>query len=47
VYLHSMPIGGFNGRIHLAKIGTSPPDIMSAPQRPDAAGDGEEDDTGE
>ena len=46
VYLHSLPLGGFNGRIHLAKIGTSPPDIMSmsAPQRPDTAGDGEEDD---
>jgi hypothetical protein len=46
VYIHSLPIGGFNGRIHLAKIGTPPPDIMSnsSPQRPDAAGDGEEDD---
>ena len=45
VYLHSLPLGGFNGRIHLAKIGTRPPDTMSmsAPQRPDTAGDGEED----
>ena len=45
VYLHSLPIGGFNGRIHLARIGTNPPDIMSmsAPQRPDAPGDGEQD----
>jgi len=34
VYLHSLPIGGFDGRIHLAKIGTSPPDVMPAPQRP-------------
>jgi hypothetical protein len=42
VYLHSLPIGGFDGRIHLAKMGTSPPDIMPAPQRPDAAGDDEQ-----
>jgi hypothetical protein len=34
IYLHSLPIGGFDGRIHLAKIGTSPPDVMPAPQRP-------------
>jgi hypothetical protein len=39
VYLHSLPIGGFDGRIHLAKIGTSPPDVTPAPQRPDAASD--------
>jgi hypothetical protein len=39
VFLHSLPIGGFDGRIHLAKIGTPPPDIMPAPQRPDADGD--------
>ena len=31
VYLHSLPIGGFDGRIHLAKIGTPPPDVMPAP----------------
>lgn len=44
VYLHSLPIGGFDGRIHLAKIGARPPDVMPAPQRPDAAaGDDEED----
>jgi hypothetical protein len=34
VYLHSLPIGGFDGRIHLAKTGTSPPDVMPTPQRP-------------
>jgi hypothetical protein len=35
VYLHSLPIGGFDGRIHLAAIGANPPDIMPAPpQRP-------------
>ena len=34
VYLHSLPIGGFDGRIHLAKIGTSPPDVMPTAQRP-------------
>lgn len=42
VYLHSLPIGGFQGHIHLGKIGTSPPDVMPAPQRPDAAGNDEE-----
>jgi hypothetical protein len=43
VYLHSLPIGGFDGRIHLAKIGASPPDVMAAPQRPgDHDGDEEE-----
>jgi hypothetical protein len=47
VYLHSLPIGGFDGRIHLAKIGTSPPDTMPAPQRPDDAGDGEDGDESE
>ena len=41
VYLHSLPIGGFDGRIHLAKIGTNPPDLNAAPQRPGAAGDDE------
>jgi hypothetical protein len=39
VYLHSLPIGGFDGRICLAKIGTNPPDNMPAPQRPGAADD--------
>ena len=43
VYLHSLPIGDFEGRIHLAKIGTPPPDLNPAPQRPDAARDDEED----
>jgi hypothetical protein len=42
VYLHSLPIGGFDGRIHLAKIGTSPPDLNLAPQRPGAASADEE-----
>lgn len=41
VYLHSLPIGGFDGRIHLAKIGTRPPEVMPAPQRP-GGGDGDE-----
>jgi hypothetical protein len=35
-----------DGRIHLAKIGTSPPDVMPAPQRPGAAGDDEEESDG-
>jgi hypothetical protein len=42
VYLHSLPIGGFDGRIHLAAIGTAPPDVMPAPQRPGQAHDDEE-----
>jgi hypothetical protein len=41
VYLHSLPIGGFDGRIHLAKLGTKPPDVSPMPQRP-AAGDDDE-----
>jgi hypothetical protein len=44
IYLHSMPIGGFDGHIHLAKVGTRPADIMSEPQRPDAGGDGQDSD---
>jgi hypothetical protein len=47
VYLHSLPIGGFDGRIHLAKIGTSPPDVMPAPQRPGETDDGDEESEGE
>jgi hypothetical protein len=46
VYLHSLPIGGFDGRIHLAKIGTSPPDTMPAPRRPGETG-GDHDDAGD
>lgn len=42
VYLHSLPIGGFDGRIHLARIGAKPPDLNATPQRPDAAGGDEE-----
>jgi hypothetical protein len=45
IYLHSLPIGGFDGRIHLAKIGSAPPDdVMPAPQRPgDETAEGDED----
>jgi hypothetical protein len=43
VYLHSLPIGGFDGRICLTKIGTRPPEVMPAPQRPGSNGG----DTGE
>ena len=39
VYLHSLPIGGFDGRIHLAKVGTNPPEVMPAPHRPDTDDD--------
>ena len=35
VYLHSTPIGGFDGRIRCLKIGTQPPEEGRAtPQRP-------------
>jgi hypothetical protein len=43
VFLHSLPIGGFSGHIHVAKIGANPPDLTPAPQRPEATGDDEED----
>ncbi len=45
VYLHSLPIGGFDGRICLTKVGTSPPDVMPTPQRPgDDAGEADGED---
>jgi hypothetical protein len=37
VYLHSTPIGGFDGHIQIVPHGRQPVDIMSEPQRPDAA----------
>ena len=43
VYLHSLPIGGWDGRIHLAPIGTNPPDVTPRPKRPGDSDD--EDDT--
>jgi len=39
--LHSLPIGGFDGRICIAKIGIDPND-MPAPERPGETDDGEE-----
>ena len=39
VYLYSTPIGGFDGHVQLVPKGRRPVDIMSEPQRPDAAGD--------
>lgn len=42
VYLHSTPIGGFDGRICLVKIGDPPPDAAPAPQRPGADNGGED-----
>lgn len=42
VYLHSLPIGGFDGRICLAKIGMPPPDVMPVPQRPGQAEESED-----
>ena len=39
--LHSLPIGGFDGRICIAKIGIDPND-MQAPERPGETDDGEE-----
>ena len=43
VYLDTLPIGGFNGFLHLLPEGTPPPDTM--PQRP-AADSGDEDSDG-
>jgi hypothetical protein len=37
IYIHSTPVGGFNGQIYLARIGTQPPDAEPAPQRPGEA----------
>jgi hypothetical protein len=45
IYVHSTPVGGFNGHIYLAKIGTSPPDAEPAPQRPGQTDDGDEDES--
>jgi hypothetical protein len=42
VYLHSTPIGGFDGRIRCIKYGSKPPGINPAPQRPGENGPGEE-----
>jgi hypothetical protein len=43
IYLHSLPIGGFDGHIQLVLKGRRPTDIMSEPQRPDAASDNDGD----
>lgn len=48
VYLHSMPIGGFDGRIRCRKFGSPPPDANPTPQRPGEAAsdeDSEDDDS--
>ena len=37
IYLHSMPIGGFDGHIQVSLKGQRPVDVMSEPQRPNAA----------
>lgn len=39
VYLDTLPIGGFNGFLHLLPEGMAPPD--ATPQRPAASGDDE------
>lgn len=44
IYIDRLPVGGFNGRIHLSPIGVKPPD--PAPERPagtPTAADPEED----
>jgi hypothetical protein len=35
VYLDRLPVGGFTGRVHLAKRGTTPGLPEPGPQRPD------------
>jgi hypothetical protein len=47
IYLHSTPIGGFNGHIHLCKIGTNPPDVPLTPQRPGVDDDHADDEESE
>jgi hypothetical protein len=43
VYLHSTPIGGFDGRIRCCKFGTSPPaEFDPPPHRPGEEGDSDE-----
>jgi hypothetical protein len=44
VYIDRLPVGGFNGRIHLSPIGEKPPDVTPEPQRPEQSveGTGEE-----
>ena len=42
IYLHSTPIGGFDGHIQLIPKGRSPIEMLSEPQRPDARADGDE-----
>jgi hypothetical protein len=44
VYLHSLPVGGFDGRLFLAPIGVEPP--QKQPQRAGADGDDAEDSEG-
>ena len=47
VYLHSLPIGGFDGRICLAKVGTAGPNAIPTPQRPgDDASEANDDEDG-
>jgi hypothetical protein len=45
VYLHSTPIGGFDGRIRCRKYGDQPPDFIGPPRRPgeDSSDEGDED----
>ena len=45
IYLHSTVIGGFNGHIHLCKIGGNPPDVSPTPQRPGHADDGDDEES--
>jgi hypothetical protein len=47
VFLDRLPIGGFTGYVYLAPVGTQPPVIEPAPQRPVriASGDNDDDET--
>ncbi len=42
VYLHSTPIGGWDGRIRCKKFGEKPPEIKQTPQRPGAESGGDD-----
>ncbi len=46
VYLHSLPVGGWDGRIRCRKFGEKPPEIKQTPERPGEDSGGEDDDEG-
>ena len=47
VYLDTLPIGGFNGFLHLLPEGVEPPDMTPQPQRPAAASESDDEESDE